>query len=102
MLKDLYKQLAEKLNTRYRIEFIHDETLYQSRVLVLKPIKAIVIISLAVILIVGGTASLIVFTLAIRKHIPGYHNPEYNQTLEGLISQIEELERTRAAQESVR
>ena len=101
MLKDLYKQIVEKLTKRYRIEFIHDETLYQSRVLVLKPIKAIVIIGLAIILIIGGTASLIVFTPGIRKHIPGYHNPEYDQTLDALIAQIEELERTRAAQESV-
>lgn len=101
MLIKFYTRLVEKLTKRYRVELIEEETLYQARGFTTQPVR---MIGLAIVLflgIVGGTASLIVFTPGIRQHIPGYHNPEYSKNQEDLLDQIALMSKVIEAQDSV-
>ncbi len=101
MLREYLRNLKTKLYKPYRIEVIHVEKLYLTKMFLIKPITIILAGLLLVLGIIGGTASLIVFSPGIRKHIPGYHNPEYDQNQDSLLSQISMLEKALDAQETV-
>lgn len=101
MLREYIRNLRTKLYRSYRIEVIHVEKLYLTKMFLIKPITIMIAALLLVLTIIGGTASLIVFTPGIRKHIPGYHNPEYDQNQDSLLTQIAILEKNLDAQETV-
>lgn len=94
MLRNLYRQLVEKLTRKYRIEIIDDITLSQSRQFALKPITVIVLSMLLFVSIVAATASLIIFTPGIRKNIPGYLDPQYTEQQNKLLDRLTLIERS--------
>ena len=95
------KRLYARLNRDYRVSLIDDETLRQSRQRMIKPITLILWGLLLFLGIVGGTASLIFFTPAIREQIPGYLNPNIDKNLQQLQLRISELEQVREQRDSL-
>ncbi len=67
-----YQQLVRK----YRISFIDDETLYQTRQFLIKPVTVYLLALLFLVIAIGGTTLLIFNTSAIREQIPGYRITE--------------------------
>lgn len=89
MLRAWYWRVRSKLLKRYRIELINDETLSQSRQYSVKPITVVVIASLLLIGVVGGTAALVIYTPALHRLIPGYIDPaEYRQERQEMAERI--------------
>lgn len=82
------KRWIAKLTKYYRVELIDDATLSQSRIFVFRPLKVITVILVAILVLVGGTTSLIFFVPAIRETIPGYINPDVKQQQEQLLDKV--------------
>lgn len=101
MLRNLYRKIVEKLLKQYRVEIIDDITLSQSRQFALKPITVILLSMLLLFSIIIGTASMIVFTPSIRKHIPGYLDPIYTEEQNKLLDQLVMLERRVSEQDTI-
>jgi len=94
MLRKLYWRVRNKLLKRYRVELIDDETLSQSRQYLVKPISVGIMIGLALILVVGGTAALVIYTPIFHQLIPGYIDPEaYNQERAKMTMQLAQVEK---------
>ena len=76
----------ERLTKKYRLALIDHESLSQHRMIVYKPLYAVLGISFLTILIVGITSVIIIFTPFIREAIPGYEDPQlsikYQETKE--------------------
>ena len=77
MLKKVIQNLFHQLKRQYRIAFIDEDTLSYTRQYSFRPIVVVVGIVATAFFLVAGTASFIIFTPQVRKHIPGYSNPEY-------------------------
>lgn len=89
MLRAWYWRVRNKLLKRYRVELIDDETLSQSRQYAVKPITVVVIASLLLISVVGGTAALVIYTPALHRLIPDYIDPaEYRQERQEMAERI--------------
>lgn len=93
---NLIKRIYARLNKRYRLTFIDNESLSQSRQMIVKPIAGIGFFSAFTLIVIAGTACMIVFTPFIREKIPGYINPELQSKVEMLES---ELSKTKQVQE---
>ncbi|MEM6260891.1 MAG: M23 family metallopeptidase [Bacteroidota bacterium] len=96
-MKALFAYLKQTLSRVYRVSFIDNETLSQRRQYLIKPISVVLVALVLLVGIIGGTASLIVFTPSIREQIPGYLNPQYEvqvremqQQLEMMTTQVEQ------------
>lgn len=76
MIRKFYMGIKNRLVKKYRVELIDDVTLSQSRQFSVKPITILMLMSLLLIGIIGGTIAIFVFTPAMHKMIPGYKNPE--------------------------
>ena len=74
MLKQKIQLFYKRLVRKYRVSFIDDETLYQTRQLVIKPVTAYLWGLLCLVIAIGGTTLLIFNTSTIREQIPGYRN----------------------------
>lgn len=77
---------------RFRLTVIDHESLLQKRVLITSRMGLLVILGFFVLLLVGGTASLVVFT-PIREFIPGYTNPQLVQEVDTLRGRVQQLQR---------
>lgn len=69
----------EQLKKRYRVDFIDDETLSQSRQYFLRPVTVALTIVLVLVLVVVGTGTLFVMTPSLHRLIPNYEDPEVIQ-----------------------
>ena len=76
MLRNFYNRVRAKLIKRYRVEFIDDVTLSQSRQYSIKPIKVVWLGILLLLGIVGGTVVMFIYTPSLHQLIPGYRPPE--------------------------
>ena len=94
-----WKKLYARLNKKYRVQFIDHDSLYQSRLWIIKPGYLAILFVVFIFLVIAGTASLIVYTPIIRERIPGYLNPELEQAYHAqqeevlaLQGQVEQLD----------
>lgn len=88
MLKRLYVRLKERLQKRYRVDFIDDETLSQSRQYFLRPVTVAITLILVLILVVAGTGTLFVFTPTLHTLIPNYEDPEVIQARKDSLLEV--------------
>jgi len=95
-LKELYQELKKE----YTVSIIDSDTLFQYRAYIFRPITVFSIGLLLLLVIIGGTASFVMFTPAMRPHIPGCVDPELQNRLEVAMGQISELEDQVAKQDS--
>ena len=89
--QSVLKRIIAKLTKYYRVELIDDLTLSQSRIFIFRPIKILSVIFIAVLVLIGGTSSLIFFVPAIRQQIPGYVNPDVKQQQKQLLENVKIL-----------
>jgi murein DD-endopeptidase MepM/ murein hydrolase activator NlpD len=87
MWREFYTRIRGKLTKTYRLELIDDATLSQSRQLIVKPLTILIAAGLLMLLIVGGTASLVILTPAFHRLIPGYVNVEEFQAEKETMAQ---------------
>lgn len=71
----MFANLFQKLKKKYRVAFIDNESLSQSRLLVLRPLYLIIAFFVVLLLVAMGTASLVIFS-PINQLIPGAPDPE--------------------------
>jgi murein DD-endopeptidase MepM/ murein hydrolase activator NlpD len=93
MFKKFLKRLIEKMTRRYRVTFVDDEKLAQSKQYTLKPITAVILTLLLFSGIVAGTSMLIIFTPSLRVHIPDCLDPELQGRFQLMQAQLDTLER---------
>ncbi|MFK7968824.1 MAG: M23 family metallopeptidase [Bacteroidia bacterium] len=96
MNRDTLRRWGAQLNRIYRVSFVDDETLNETRRYILKPKTILISSILLLFFVIGLTASLIVFTPVIREQIPGYLNPQYeikqNEMLDKIASLQDDIE----------
>ena len=92
MNRETFRRWGAQLNRVYRVSFVDDDTLHETRRYIVKPKTLLFSSILLVLSIILITASLIVFTPAIREQIPGYLNPEYEIKQNEMLSKIADLE----------
>lgn len=91
-MKKFIQKLLHPLVRKYRVDLIDDERLSSSRHFSIRPIVWVGLGLGVILFLVGGTASLIWYTPAIRTNIPGYAKPENDQKILAMQTQIENLE----------
>lgn len=99
-LKLIWERIRDQLHKPYRIALMDFETFSESRQYVFKPLTLLLAGLLAVLIMVGGTASIIIFT-PLREYIPGYFRPEYTQDISVLQAELDELKKAVQNQEAV-
>jgi murein DD-endopeptidase MepM/ murein hydrolase activator NlpD len=92
MNRETFRRWIAQLNRIYRVSFVDDETLHETRRYIIKPKTLLVSSILLVLGIIITTASLIIFTPAIREQIPGYLDPEYKVRQNEMLAKIAELQ----------
>lgn len=99
-VKIVYQRVKEALHKPYRVALMDFETLSESRQYVFKPLTLLLGGLVVFVVLVGGTAALIVLT-PLREHIPGYFRPEYSEEMVALQNELQELKRAVQSQEAV-
>lgn len=75
MMKELYERVRNKLMQRYRVELIDDETMYQSRSYLIRPLSVLLVGVLLFVVIVGSTMALVIYVPVFHRLIPNYIDP---------------------------
>ncbi|MFN0202497.1 MAG: M23 family metallopeptidase [Bacteroidia bacterium] len=93
MLKKVIQNLFHQLKRQYRIAFIDEDTLSYTRQYSFRPIVIVSGVLITAFLLVAGTASFIIFTPQVRKHIPGYSNPEYEVQVNKMQAMLDTMQK---------
>lgn len=93
MWKKIIQNFIHQLGRQYRVAFIDEDTLSYSRQYTFRPLTVVLVLLLSLTFLVGGTAAFIIFTPQVRKHIPGYTNPDYEKKLVIMQSMLDTMQR---------
>jgi murein DD-endopeptidase MepM/ murein hydrolase activator NlpD len=89
--KDKKRSWFKKINDKYRLIFLNEQTLEERFSLRLSRLNVIALIFFFVIVIVSGTFLLIAHT-SLKEFIPGYTELQYRQEMYGLLQKADSLE----------
>jgi murein DD-endopeptidase MepM/ murein hydrolase activator NlpD len=92
-MKKFIQKTFSHLKKRYRVELIDEETLSSSKRYYMRPLVWTVGVATLLVGLIVGTASTIWYTPSIRQQIPGYSNPDNEQKLLTMQSEISNLEK---------
>lgn len=89
------KNLVKRLRNKYRLVILNDESFEEKISLKLSRLNVFLVVTIAAILLVGGTIFLIAFT-PLREYIPGYASTDLRRRTVELVSKTDSIERQMA------
>jgi murein DD-endopeptidase MepM/ murein hydrolase activator NlpD len=93
-VKKFISRIFKRLNRLYRVSFIENETLSQSRQYMVRPLTVVLMCLLFLAIMIGGTTATIFYIPFVRQWVPNYQELSSGQAeVERLESQIVDLSR---------